>query len=108
MKARLATLAAALLLALSTAPAVHAQGIHERLEKMEKRIEHGRRTGELTRQEAEKLREELREIRQRERRMRNDDGRLSRREREALDADIDRLQRHIFRETHDDQKRRPR
>ena len=104
MKTRLTILAAAAILALSTAT-LAAPSVHERVEHMEARIERGIKSGDLTRREADGLRKELREIKQRERRMR-DDGRLSERERNALHADLDRLDRHITREKRDDQQRR--
>ena len=104
MNSRLSLLIGAFVLGLSTAT-LAAPTIHERMDQMEVRIERGIKRGDLTRREAEGLRKELREIKQRERRMR-DDGRLSERERNALHADLDRLDRHITREKRDDETRR--
>jgi septal ring factor EnvC (AmiA/AmiB activator) len=104
MKTRLTMIAGALVLAAATS-ALSAPTIHERIDHMQARIERGIKSGDLTRREADGLRTELREIRRREARMR-DDGRLSERERAALHADLDRLDRHITREKRDDQKRR--
>ncbi len=105
MTNRLATFAAAALLSLSAAVLAQPPGsIHERIDRMESRIERGIRSGDLTRQEADRLRGELREIKHRERRMR-DDGRLDHRERDRLNADLDRLSRHIEREKRDDDRR---
>ena len=106
MKTRIAILVGALTLALA-APVAFAQSIQERMEHMEKRIDRGIASRELTRREADQLREELREIRHKERRMRAD-GRLGQRDREILNADLDRLNRHITREKRDDDTRRPR
>jgi septal ring factor EnvC (AmiA/AmiB activator) len=105
MNSGLRHLAGACILALSTVTLAAVVSIPERIDHMEARIERGIKSGELTRPEAAKLREELREIRKREHRMR-EDGRLSERERSALHADLDRLDRHITREKHDDQQRR--
>ena len=103
MKSRLAWLAGAFVLAVSTT-ALSAPTIHERMDHMEVRIQRGLKTGDLTRREADRLREELREIKRREDRMRSD-GRLNDRERARLHEDLDRLDRHITREKRDEQRR---
>ena len=63
-------------------------GIHQRMERQERRIEQGVRSGELTRLEARKLIRNQREIRHLARDFR-DDGRLSRRERAILQDRLD-------------------
>lgn len=105
MKRSLAALAGALLFALSCGTLAQSHGsIPDRIHQMESRIERGIRAGELTRREAEQLRVELGNIRGKEHRMRSD-GRLNPRERDALHADLDRLDRHITREKHDGDRR---
>jgi septal ring factor EnvC (AmiA/AmiB activator) len=106
MKIRLAVLAGAVLMALASPVTFADRGgsISERVQHMERRIDQGIRSGSLTRNEAQRLRDELRGILHKERRMR-DDGRLSGRERDVLHADLDRLDRHISREKHDDDRR---
>ncbi len=107
MKTRLSVLAGALLVALTlpvTVAADRGGSIPERVHQMERRIDQGARSGSLTRREADRLRGELRGILRKEERMRHD-GRLSPRERDVLHADLDRLDRHITIEKHDDQRR---
>ena len=106
MKIRLAVLAGAVLMALASPVTLADRGgsIPDRVQQMDRRIDRGIQSGSLTRNEAQRLREELRGILHKERRMR-DDGRLSGRERDALHADLDRLDRHITREKRDDDRR---
>lgn len=107
MRSRLAILADAILLSMSTITlAQPPASIHDRINFMEQRIDRGVRSGELTRHEAGKLRKELGAIRQRERRMR-EDGRLSPRERDALQGRLDRLDRQIKVERRDGEHRGP-
>ena len=76
-----------------------AWNIDERIDHMERRIERGVDNGSLNRHEARDLRGQLRRIKNREARMRAD-GRLDHRERERLQNDVDRLDRHISRGKH--------
>jgi hypothetical protein len=71
------------------------------------RIERGITEGSLTRQEARSLNRELEGILHKIDRMK-DDGRISPREREIIQRDIDRLNKQISREKRDDDTRRRR
>lgn len=78
----------------------------DRMQQMEReRIQRGIRSGELTRNEASRLIAEQRMIAQEERRYRAD-GILTRDERRDLRQDLNAANRHIYKETHDDQERR--
>ena len=97
--------AALLVLSLATlAPVAHAQTIDQRVDSAQRRIEQGMRSGSLTRDEARALREELLAVRRDERRAKAD-GRLDRRERERLDHELNRLERHISALKHNDVQR---
>lgn len=69
-------------------------GVNNRQERQDRRIEQGVKSGELTRGERRYLEEEQRHINRLERRFRSD-GRLTKRERSILDAELDRLSRQI-------------
>lgn len=69
-------------------------GINDRQERQDRRIEQGVKSGELTRGERRYLEQEQRHINRLERRFRSD-GRLTKRERSILDAELDRLSRQI-------------
>ncbi|PIV75922.1 MAG: hypothetical protein COW56_02375 [Rhodocyclales bacterium CG17_big_fil_post_rev_8_21_14_2_50_68_7] len=101
-KTILSGLAASLLVVSSVALA----GVNARQHHQQQRIEQGWRSGELTRGEARRLGGEQRMIRREERAYRTD-GVLSPRERRDLNRDLNRASRHIYREKHDAQERRP-
>lgn len=75
-------------------------GIRERVNRANIRIERGIERGSLTRPEAQRLRDELYGIQDNISRMK-DDGHLDGRERERINADLDRLDADINREKHD-------
>jgi hypothetical protein len=75
-----------------------------RIREARQSIERGIDRGLITRSEARKLFSELDMIRNKFRNMK-DDGYLSPMERETLDRDLDRIERHIRREKHDDDRR---
>lgn len=93
---------ATLLLGLNSA--VLAATIDERVDRAHRRIDQGIRSGSLTREEAHRLKEEFSQVRRAERRARAD-GHLDRRERERLNYELDRLERHISRFKHNDEGR---
>ena len=74
--------------------------IHERMNRLERRIDRGVSEGSLNRREERDLREQLDRIKDREARMRRD-GRLDPRERDRLQEDLDRLERRIRRDRND-------
>ena len=80
-------------------------GIRARIEEDQQRIERGIEHGSLTRHEAMQLRRELGSILDKIDRMKQD-GRLDGWERERINRDLDRLDRDIMREKHDDERRR--
>ena len=103
------TLCMAPLLVLLTLPAMAHQGknpadFEKRLERQENRIEHGIRKGELTRHEAGKLRKRQRKVERMFERF-DKDGRLNRKERQKLQAALDRNGRTIKRLKHNDRRR---
>jgi septal ring factor EnvC (AmiA/AmiB activator) len=81
--------------------------ISERVDIAQQRIEHGMRSGALTRDETHRLRDELNRVRQDEAQARAD-GRLDRREREQLNQELTRLERHIAKLKNNDMQRRDR
>lgn len=99
-------LSAAFLLGLSSVSIAQTRGINRRERCDRERIQQGVRSGELTRREAERLRAEQFRIRAYEARARSD-GSLSRRERYRLDEMLDRANRDIYRQKHDNQDRNP-
>jgi len=78
--------------------ALHA--INGRIHAANERIERAARRGRLDGNEARRLRREVQEIRMTEERM-SRDGRIDRREREALDRRLSALERHIRQELRD-------
>lgn len=74
-------------------------GIHDRLQRQEQRIEQGLRSGELTHREQHRLQRELRETRQLLRDLRRD-GNLNRGDRHALQRKLDANSRLIARLKH--------
>jgi hypothetical protein len=93
--------------AVSTAPAVQIDwrgGIRSRIQASKQKIEEGIEQGTLNRREARRLNKELGKILNKIERMRAD-GRLSQGERERIIRDLDRLDRDIFREKRDDDRR---
>jgi hypothetical protein len=107
MNRRWACAAALAALVAGSAHAAPPGSIHERIDRAQARIEHGRRTGQLTREEAMRLRGEFQRILDDESRARAD-GRLDRRERDRLHHELDRLERHISMLKHNDDMRPPR
>ena len=85
--------------------AAMAESISGRVDYAHRRIEHGIRSGQLTREEAHRLKEEFRRVLNDERRMASD-GHLDHRERERLNHELDRLERHISYLKHNDERRR--
>ena len=81
--------------------------IRTRIHDAKERIEQGIERGSLTRQEAKKLHRELDGILGKIDRMK-DDGHLSPKERDIINRDLDRLDKHITREKRDDDTRRRR
>jgi hypothetical protein len=79
-------------------------GVNHRQHNQQQRIEQGWRSGELTGGEARHLGREARGIQREERRYKSD-GNLSGRERADLHRDLNSLNRDIFREKHDNQRR---
>ncbi|MBL8447923.1 MAG: hypothetical protein JNJ44_10975 [Zoogloeaceae bacterium] len=79
--------------------------IPARIESLERRIDRGIQSGALTRHEARDLQRELMDIRRREDQMRMD-GRLSPDERARMHAALDRLERRVRAEKHDEDTRR--
>lgn len=80
-------------------------GIRARIQEDRQRIERGIHHGSLTRFEAERLYRKLGFILDEIDRMKAD-GRLDMRERERIHRDLDRLDRDIMREKHDNDRRR--
>jgi len=92
----------------STVPAVQQDwrgGIRIRIQESKQKIQQGIEHGTLNRQEARKLNKELGKILYKIDRMKAD-GRISPREREKINRNLDRLDRDIFKEKHDDNRRR--
>jgi hypothetical protein len=87
-----------------TSTAAMAQSISDRVDFAHRRIEHGIRSGQLTREEAYRLKGEFHHILEDERRMAAD-GRLDHRERERLNHELDRLERHISHLKHNEERR---
>ncbi|OQX19774.1 MAG: hypothetical protein BWK76_03445 [Desulfobulbaceae bacterium A2] len=77
--------------------------IRSRIHAAEERIERGIEHGSLTRHEARGLQGELHGIRDKIDRMR-DDGHLDPRERDIIQRDLSRLERHISQEKRDDER----
>jgi uncharacterized coiled-coil DUF342 family protein len=80
-------------------------GIRTRIDTEYERIERGIERGTLTRHEARSLKEELDAILDKIEHLRSD-GHLSRRERDEINHDLDRLHMDISREKRDDDHRR--
>jgi hypothetical protein len=80
-------------------------GIRTRIHAAHERIDRGIERGSLTRHEAQRLKEELNGILRKIDRLKAD-GRLDPREREIINRDLDRLDRDIYREKHDNDRRR--
>lgn len=78
--------------------------IHKRIRTAHEKIDRGIESGALTREEAHRLKGELNAVRDDEARMRAD-GRLNRHERERLDRELDRLEKHISRLKHNDNRK---
>ncbi|HBA71315.1 MAG TPA: hypothetical protein DCZ63_03720 [Geobacter sp.] len=92
----------------STVPAVQQDwrgGIRSRIQESKQKIQQGVERGSLNRQEARKLNKELGKILYKIDRMKAD-GRISPKEREKINRNLDRLDRDIFKEKHDDNRRR--
>jgi ribosomal protein S20 len=94
--------------AVSTVPAVQQDwrgGIRIRIQESKQKIQQGVERGTLNRQESRKLNKELGKILYKIDRMKAD-GRISPKEREKINRDLDRLDRDIFKEKRDDNRRR--
>ena len=76
-------------------------GIRTRIQESKQKIEKGIERGTLNRHEADRLNAELGAILDKIDRMKAD-GRLSQGERDSINNDLDRLDRDIFKEKHDD------
>jgi septal ring factor EnvC (AmiA/AmiB activator) len=87
--------AALVVLSMGLAGGASAQSIAERVDRAQERIEQGIRTGQLSRDEAHRLKREFRQVKDDEDRARAD-GHLDQRERKRLNAELDRLERHIW------------
>jgi septal ring factor EnvC (AmiA/AmiB activator) len=91
----------------STVPAAQVDwrgGIRSRIQESKQKIEQGIERGTLNRQEARKLNKELGKILNKIDRMKAD-GRISQGERDNINRDLDRLDRDIFKEKRDDDRR---
>jgi len=91
----------------STDPAVQVDwrgGIRSRIQASKQKIEQGIEQGTLNRHEARKLKKELGKILNKIERMK-EDGRLSQGERDRIKRDLDRLDRDIYKERRDDNRR---
>jgi hypothetical protein len=88
-----------------TAGAVDAGPINRREHRQVRRIVHGARSGALTRAETARLIAEQARIRVMERRFRRSGDGLSGREFVRLQRALNRSSRHIWRQTHDRQRR---
>ena len=87
-----------------TGPAVQVDwrgGIRSRIQASKHKIEQGTQQGTLNRNEARRLNKELGKILSKIDRMKAD-GRISQVERDKINRDLDRLDRDIFKEKHDD------
>jgi septal ring factor EnvC (AmiA/AmiB activator) len=92
----------------STVPAVPQDwrgGIRTRIQESKQKIQQGIERGTLNRQEARKLNKELGNILYKIDRMKAD-GRISPKEREKINRNLDRLDRDIFKEKRNDNSRR--
>ena len=93
--------------AVVAAPAVQIDwrgGIRSRIQEAKQKIDRGVERGSLDRREARRLNKELSRILNKIDRMRAD-GRLSQRERDQITGNLDKLDRDIAREKHDDNRR---
>ena len=91
----------------ATVPAVKIDwrgGIRTRIQESKQMIEQGIERGTLNRYEARKLNKELGKVLYKIDRMKAD-GRISQKEREKINRNLDRLDRDIFKEKHDDNRR---
>ncbi len=94
--------------AVSAVPAVQQDwrgGIRARIQDSKQKIEQGVERGSLNRHEARKLNKELGKILYKIDRMK-EDGHISPRERKKINRDLDRLDRDIFKEKRNDNRRR--
>ena len=88
-----------------TAVGADAGPINRREHRQVRRIVHGVRSGALTRRETARLAVEQARIRVMERHLRRSGDGLSRREYLRLQRALNRSSRHIYRQTHDRQRR---
>ncbi len=107
MKKLIMLLSSAALMLMIAGTAVYADGhsgreVRERLDNMQVRIDRGVSSGQLTGREAEHLQHELNRIRHEFREMKWDG--LSQHERMKLEKDMDRLDRDIRREKHNERR----
>jgi peptidoglycan hydrolase CwlO-like protein len=92
----------------STVPAVQVDwrgGIRSRIQASKQKIEQGIEQGTINRKEARRLNKELSKVLNKIERMKAD-GRITQGERDKIQRDLDKLDRDIFKEKHDDNRRR--
>lgn len=91
-------------------PVVHTadiRDIEQRIVVLDQRIDLGLRNGVLTRDEGRRLRLELQKVKEETLRLRRE-GRMTLREKDRLNTDLDRLEKRIVHEARDDDRHRPR
>ena len=88
-------------------PSVDIGDLQQRIGMLDQRIDLGMRNGLLTRDEGRMLRLELQQVKEDASRMLRD-GRMTQREKDRINADLDRLEKRIVREVRDDDRQRPR
>jgi len=82
----------------------HDPGVNHRQHHQDARIKQGVKSGELTHEEAKGLRQDRREIRQKEHAYKAD-GTLTKDERKDLHQDLNAMNKEIYQEKHDAEKR---
>lgn len=97
-------LALLFIMSLSLVSFANTPGINRRERNQQRRIAHGITDGQLTAREAARLEREEAHIYRDERRAKSD-GTVTFRERQHLDNELDRANRRIYRNTHDNQHR---
>ncbi len=86
---------------------VDIRDIEQRIVVLDQRIDLGLRNGVLTRDEGRRLRLELQKVKEETLRLRRE-GRMTLREKDRLNTDLDRLEKRIVHEARDDDRHRPR
>ena len=103
-KTTICFLALTIIMSLSFAAFANTPGINRRERNQQRRIAHGFADGQLTAREAVRLEREEAHIYRDERRAKVD-GKVTFWERQHLDNELDRANRRIYRNTHDNQHR---